>query len=191
MAEEANRVAEVNPEVHDSALPAETEPEHPGVDGADVPQAVSGQELPPELQPDKDGNPPQLTEALFRKLRGRYFTVKHPELACGHKLDLINFPKRNCQDCLFHFFNTHPQLVETADKFYREHGKGPLVAMRGEKFFKAFVRYMVTIIKIAQEQKAREDNGVIGQESASGASGTSSSTDGAGESSEAPAVTEG
>lgn len=87
-------------------------------------------------------------------MRAKYFTVKHPLLTnCGHKLDMINFPKRNCENCYYQWFNTHPQLVETADQFFRTHGKGPLIGLRGEKFFKAFVRYMATIIHFMKEEE--------------------------------------
>jgi hypothetical protein len=47
--------------------------------------------------------------------------------------------------------------VETAHEFYTKHGKKPLIAMRGEKFFKAFVRFMATINHFKeQDKKARE-----------------------------------
>jgi hypothetical protein len=114
-------------------------------------QAQEG--LPPELRNDKDGNPPQLTEGLLRKLRGRYFTVRHPFLVdCGHKLDMINQPKNNCDNCWFQFFNTHGELVKVADQFYRTHGKGAMVSMRGEKFVKNFGRFMVTVLAMKQEE---------------------------------------
>ena len=120
------------------------------------------QRLPPELRPGPDGKPPKITPRLLKSMRGHYFTVKHPTLTCGHKLDLINFPKRNCDGCFFHFFNTHPQLVEVTDQFYRAHGKGPLVGMRGEKYFRAFVRYMVTIIRLKEEH---DNKSVLSKES--------------------------
>jgi hypothetical protein len=66
---------------------------------------------------------------------------------------MINQPKNNCETCWFTFFNTHPQLVEVVDQFYRTKGKGPLIAMRGEKFTKNFGRYMVTLIMTMKEQE--------------------------------------
>lgn len=109
--------------------------------------------VPPELYPDANGKPPQLTERLLRKLRAKYFSIKHPVLEnCGHKLDLINFPNTHCENCLYTFFNTHPQLVEVTDQFYRTHGKNPLIAMRGVKYFRAFMRYMATVIQFMKEE---------------------------------------
>lgn len=119
------------------------------------------QRIPPELRPDAAGNPPVITEKLLRQLRNRYFIVKHVVLTnCGHKLDMINFPKRNCENCYFQWFNTHPQLVEVADQFYRTHGKGPLIGMRGKKFFVAFTRYMATIIHFMKEEELAKQNAV-------------------------------
>ena len=110
----------------------------------------------PELWPDEDGKPPKLTEPLMRQLRGKYFTVKHPRLeTCGHKYDPINEPRhRNCENCWFQFLNTHPQLVETADQFFRTQGKKAMIGMRGEHFVKMFVRYMATVIHMMNEEKA-------------------------------------
>jgi hypothetical protein len=118
------------------------------------PQVSDG--VPPELQPDADGNPPKLTEQLLRKLRGKYFTVRHPLLTnCGHRLDMVNEPRhRHCENCYFQWFNTHPQLVETADQFYRTHGVVALTGMRGKHFVKMFVRYMATVIHFMKESEA-------------------------------------
>src|SRR5208282_4826812 len=115
---------------------------------------VELEKLPPELRPDENGNPPEVTPALLSKLRGKYFTVRHVRLgACGHKLDMVNEPRhRNCENCWWNFFNTHPQLVEVADQFFRTHGKKPMVGMRGEKFVKMFLRYMATIIHLMKQE---------------------------------------
>jgi predicted nucleic acid-binding Zn-ribbon protein len=118
--------------------------------------------LPPELQLDKDGNPPELTPRLFGKLRARYFTVKHPRLdACGHRFDLTNEPRNNCETCWVNFFAYHPTLVETADQFFRTQGKGPLIAMRGAKFVRYFTRYMATLYheqQLKEQQNGTQDN---------------------------------
>lgn len=111
--------------------------------------------IPPEFRPDENGKWPEITPKLIRQMRGKYFTVKHVALTnCGHKIDMINQPKNNCENCWYQWFNTHPQLVETADQFFRTHGKGPLIGMRGEKFFKMFVRYMATVIHFMKEEEA-------------------------------------
>jgi hypothetical protein len=141
---------------------AETEsgrPEIPGEISNDTPKPPPGYEgVPPELWPDANGNPPQLTEKLMRTLRGKYFTVRHVLLTdCGHKLDMINEPKNNCQTCWWTWFNSHPQLVEITDQFFRTHGKGPLVSMRGVKFFKMFVRFMSTVHHFLEQEKLKND----------------------------------
>jgi hypothetical protein len=144
----------------------------PASDGsASVPQevqgepATSGQNLPPELQPDADGNPPKLTEKLLRSLRGKYFTVKHPVLTdCGHRLDMINEPRhRNCENCWFQWFNRHPQLIETADQFFREQGRKPMEGLRGAHFVKMFVRYMATVIHLMKEEGRINEKGELNE----------------------------
>jgi len=114
-----------------------------------------------------------ITLRQLRKLRGQYFTVRHIPLPCGHKLDVINEPTHvNCDDCWFHFFNTHPQLVETANAAWREQGKEFVIRLRGKKFAKKFAQFIVTVVALKQEQeKQREQsNGNVG-ESGSGVSG--------------------
>src|SRR5208337_328718 len=125
--------------------------ETPAAEPAGPPKGYEG--VPPELWPDKDGNPPVVTERLLRSLRGKYFTVKHVRLGvCGHLLDMLNQPRNNCEQCWFQWFNTHPQLVEVADQFFRTHGKKPMIGMRGEKFVKNFLRYMSTIIHLMKQE---------------------------------------
>ena len=113
------------------------------------------EQLPQELWPDETGKPPEITPRLLRALRGRYFTVKHVLLSdCGHKMDMINEPRhRHCENCWFQWLNYHPQLVETADKMFREQGKKPLEGLRGAHFVKMFVRFMSTVIHFMNEEK--------------------------------------
>src|SRR5271157_2156302 len=114
---------------------------------------VELEKLPPELRPDENGNPPEITPAVLSKLRGKYFTVRHVRLGvCDHLLDMINQPRNNCENCWFQWFNTHPQLVEIADQFFRTQGKKPMIGMRGEKFVKNFLRYMATIIHMMRQE---------------------------------------
>jgi len=113
------------------------------------------QRLPPELRPDKDGRSPKITEKLLRSMRGHYFTVKHVKLEqCGHRLDMVNEPRHNCESCWWQWFLHHPQLVETTDQFYRTQGKGPLIAMRGKKYVTMFFRFMSTYLRFAKEEAA-------------------------------------
>lgn len=103
--------------------------------------------------PAAEQPPQQLTEAMIRKLRAKYFTVRHQRLeGCGHKFDEINQPRFNCENCWFQWFNTHPQLVEVTDQFYRTHGAKALEAMRGTKYLKNFRRYMATVIHFMKEE---------------------------------------
>ena len=68
-----------------------------------------------------------LTEAQFRQLRGRYFTIRHvPVPECGHLIDMINEPRhRNCEWCYWAWFSAHGELVQVADKALQEQGKFP------------------------------------------------------------------
>jgi len=140
---------------------------------------VELEKLPPELRPDENGNPPEVTPALLSKLRGKYFTVRHVRLEdCGHLLDMINQPKNNCPDCWWTWFQTHPQLMETADQFYRTQGRKPLIAMRGLVFVRMFERTMATIIHRQREEQDESGNqqgsnagSIDGQDDEAGASG--------------------
>ena len=88
-------------------------------------------------------------------MRGHYFTVKHVKLEqCGHRLDMVNEPRHNCENCWWQWFLHHPQLVETTDQFYRTQGKGPLIAMRGKKYVTMFFRFMSTYLRFAKEEAA-------------------------------------
>jgi hypothetical protein len=106
-----------------------------------------------EPAPEQEQQQP-LTEALLRKLRAKYFTVRHQRLEqCGHKFDEINQPRHaNCENCWFQWFNTHPKLVEVTDQFLRTEGATALIGMRGEKYLKMFRRYMSTVIRLMKEE---------------------------------------
>ena len=102
--------------------------------------------------------PRQISQAEFRELRRSYFTVRHDTVQpCGHKLDRINQPKLNCEFCWFGFYESHPDLVATADRAYQEQGVRFLDKIRGVRFRKMFCRYMCTKLKLQAEMKARED----------------------------------
>lgn len=95
---------------------------------------------------------PQMTERQFRELRRVYFTVRHNVVhPCGHKLDALNQPRFNCEHCWFGWFETHPDLVTTADRAFQEQGKPFLSKMRGDKFTKMFCRYMRTKLELQKE----------------------------------------
>ena len=125
------------------------------------------QELPPWLI-GSDGKPLPLTEDLMRKLRHHYFTVRHDVAVCGHKVDRINQPKRNCHICWWAFFQTHETLVKTAHEFYQQYGKERLISLRGRVFVKFFLMFMSTVQHILEqqreEQERNESSGINGQE---------------------------
>jgi hypothetical protein len=91
----------------------------------------------------------------MRQLRGQYFTIRHiPLTDCGHKMDVINFPRHiHCENCVWQFFNFHPQLVQTVDEAWREHGKAFVVRLRGKKFAHLFARYMKTVAYFQEQEK--------------------------------------
>lgn len=139
-------------------VPEEILGEPKGADGlTDAEYAEKYREVPPELRPDRNGKPPELTERLMAKLRSHYFTVRHPVLAnCGHKMDQLRQPRTGCENCWWQWFNTHAELVEVTDQFYRTQGRGPLIAMRGRKYVKMFFRFMSTVAHMKAEVEAQE-----------------------------------
>jgi hypothetical protein len=133
----------VNPDVHIYEGP------FPSTTGCVLPTPILGPQVPV---------PPEITPKLIRELRRKHFTVRHNVLDnCGHKMDLINEPANNCQNCWFNWFNIHPELVKIADEFFGKYGKGPLVAMRGEKFTRNFLRFMSTVERLKREVEERKE----------------------------------
>ena len=114
------------------------------------------QELPPWLI-GSDGKPLPINERTLRLIRGKTFTVRHDVAVCGHKVDRINQPKRNCHVCWWAFFQTHEMLVKTAHEFYQQFGKERLVALRGAKFVKYFHMFMSTVQHILEQQKLEQE----------------------------------
>jgi hypothetical protein len=96
-----------------------------------------------------------VTPQTMRQLRGQYFTVRHIPLAdCGHKMDVINEPRhRNCENCWWQWLNFHPQLVQTVNEAWQEHGKAFVIRLRGEHFAKMFGRYMASVRHFMEEEK--------------------------------------
>jgi hypothetical protein len=74
-------------------------------------------------------------------------------------MDVINEPDhRNCDNCWFNFFNTHPALIDTVNEAWKEHGKAFIIRMRGKKFAQQFGRFMKTVIEMAAEGKVIREN---------------------------------
>lgn len=136
---------------------------------ANTPQEVQRTEavdLGETANPTPDVAAPKgpITEAQYRKMRGQYFTVRHiPLTDCGHKMDVINEPRhRNCENCFFQWMNFHPQLVQTVDEAWREHGQAFVIKLRGRWFAKMFGRYMATVIAFKKQEEAEHENRSIG-----------------------------
>jgi hypothetical protein len=143
----------VSPRVEDEAVAGDPVQEQ-GSPAATRTPPPGYENVAPELWPDENGKPPELTPELLRRLRGKYFTVRHPLLKdCGHRLDMINEPRhRNCENCWFQWFNSHPGLVEVADQMFRTQGKVAIEGMRGKRFVRMFVRYMATVIHFMKQE---------------------------------------
>ena len=144
----------------ESGLPTETEvPESPEPPVSEPPNAVitpdGVQELPPWLI-GSDGKPLPINERTLRLIRGKTFTVRHILLTCGHKMDLQNEPRTNCETCWWEWLNHHSTLVQTAHEFYQQYGKERLVGLRGKVFTRMFLRFMSTVAHFLEEQKKQE-----------------------------------
>ena len=144
----------------ESGLPTETEvPESPEPPVSEPPNAVitpdGVQELPPWLI-GSDGKPLPINERTLRLIRGKTFTVRHILLTCGHKMDLQNEPRTNCETCWWEWLNNHSTLVQTAHEFYQQYGKERLVGLRGKVFTRMFLRFMSTVAHFLEEQKKQE-----------------------------------
>jgi hypothetical protein len=104
--------------------------------------------------------PRQISQAEFKQLRRVYFTVRHDRVdICDHKLDRMNQPTDNCEFCWYAWFDSHPDLVKTADRAYIEQGAKFLDKIRGTRFRKMFCRFMVTKLKLQQEQEEKNESG--------------------------------
>jgi hypothetical protein len=141
-----------------SSVSEEVQPEPPNA--VITPDGV--QELPPWLI-GSDGKPLPINERTLRLIRGKTFTVRHDVAVCGHKVDRINQPKRNCHVCWWAFFQTHEMLVKTAHEFYQQFGKERLVALRGAKFVKYFHMFMSTVQHLLEQQKLEQEAEKTGQ----------------------------
>jgi hypothetical protein len=144
----------------ESGLPTKAEvPESPEPPVSEPPNAVitpgGVQELPPWLI-GSDGKPLPINERTLRLIRGKTFTVRHILLTCGHKMDLQNEPRTNCETCWWEWLNNHSTLVQTAHEFYQQYGKERLVGLRGKVFTRMFLRFMSTVAHFLEEQKKQE-----------------------------------
>lgn len=132
---------------------------------------VTGEVPPVEAAPPLPKK--ELTEKDWRAIRRLYVTVRLNTVEpCGHKLDPSRDPRGNCPYCWFVFFQTHGELVQTADEMFQKVGSQGLETLRGKKFVKNFLRFMAVIATMkAQAEAQKEKNGEI---SSTGEPGSSS-----------------
>lgn len=132
--------------------------------------------IPEDVKPA--GPPKQLTEKEFRMLRRIYVTVRHNTVEpCGDKLDINREPRNNCPYCWFVFFNSHGELVQTADEVFQKEGRDALVSLKGTKFVKNFLKFMATLAvmkeQLEAQQAANKEQDEQGVRSADGVSSAS------------------
>ena len=74
---------------------------------------------------------------------------------CNHRFDPEREPRTGCEFCWFSFFNNHADLIKQADECFNEMGKDVLERIRGKRFVKMFCRFMSTVSKFMEQQKAQ------------------------------------
>lgn len=84
------------------------------------------------------------TLAQVKTWRNANFTVRHSTVnACGHKLDLRNFPSNaNCWHCWEAFFSVSPDGVASVHDLLLTGGTKAVIAMHGAKFAKMFGKFL-------------------------------------------------
>ena len=87
---------------------------------------------------------PKPTRKQIGEWRNANFTVRHSTVnACGHKLDLRQFPSNaNCWDCWEAFFSVSPEGVASVHQLLLNGGTQAVVAMHGKKFTKMFGKFL-------------------------------------------------
>jgi hypothetical protein len=96
---------------------------------------------------------PELTPGDLKKVRKMYVTIQHPRVAaCLHELDLSIFPRhRNCEHCVFAWFNSHGELVQQLDEMHNLGKDDEIIQLQGIKFYKRFRQFMSTIARFKEE----------------------------------------
>lgn len=111
------------------------------------------------LVPEQKKLTPTEIKALYRM----YFTVRHQNVeVCGHQFDFAAEQPRhaNCETCWFTFFQVHGELTQTADEIFQKEGQQVLVAMKGKKFVKMFLKFMATVAQMVKEKNEQSVAGV-------------------------------
>ena len=87
-----------------------------------------------------------LSAKEYKKAMGVYFTQRQEVVEhCGHKFQGVEQPNKNCPWCWFAFFSINGEITQTADECFQKDGREMLVRVKGEKFTKAFLRFMATL----------------------------------------------
>lgn len=108
------------------------------------------------------------TLSEYKQLMRVYFTKRNNVVVvCGHKLDPNDQPANNCPYCWFAFFNSHGDLVNTTDEFFKTNGKNALEALQGKKYVKNFLKFMSTLNQLQGENEQSSGSIIV-----SGSSGT-------------------
>ena len=87
---------------------------------------------------------PTPTRKQIGEWRAANFTVRHSVVnACGHKLDLKQFPSNaNCWECWNAFFSVSPEGVASVHQLLLNGGTQAVIAMHGKKFTKMFGKFL-------------------------------------------------
>lgn len=97
--------------------------------------------------------------------RARNFTIRHATVvACGHKLDLRQFPhEAHCFDCWYAFLESNPDGVASVHELLQQGGTKAVEAMHGKKFVKMYGRYIQTkLLKLRAATESQPESTIEG-----------------------------
>lgn len=107
----------------------------------------------------KDGFIKAITRAEYGKLRRAQLTRVYQRVPmCGHKFVPETYPRhRNCEPCLFAFWNVHGEYTKAVEELFSKHGKEAVVKLIGPKKFVSWRMFMSTVanMRLIQEAQAR------------------------------------
>ena len=101
---------------------------------------------------------PEAIKAMAKKWNRENVTCKLPrvigEKGCGHRLDLSHQPRhRNCEQCLFAWFNAHGEIVQQLDEMHNNGNDKMIIELQGKKFLHRFLQFMSTIAQWKLQQQ--------------------------------------
>ncbi len=119
----------------------------------------------------KTGAVTAITRTEYGKLRKEQITHKYKRLPdCGHKFVPGAYPRhRNCENCLFAFFQINGELSQSIEELYAKHGSTPVIRLLGKKVYHNWRKFMATValLKKAQEAQGEVNGSTTGTESSS------------------------